>query len=102
MEIKVKLSFDDYRKWVFGLYYSGLRGKIMYIASGVFFACLILLVFLDKMSNKPASGNLIMLGLAILSLLIFIPLLTYFRIKKYYETDKLVQEEITYVIDERA
>jgi hypothetical protein len=102
MELKVKLSLDDYRKWVFGLYYGGLRGKIMYIASAVFFACLILLIFLEKMSNKTVNGNLIVFGLVILFLLVSIPSMMYFRLKKYYETDKLVQEEITYVIDENG
>lgn len=102
MELKVKLTLDDYRKWVFGYYYSGLRGKILILCSAIFFACLALYILLAAQANSHIDTKSITLGFAILFLLVFLPLLMYFRLKTNFDSDKLLQEEITYVIDEKG
>ncbi len=102
MEIKVKLTLDDYRKWAFWQYYGGLRGKILILLAAVFFGCFILYILLSVMSGIHIDARLTILGLIIFFLLVFLRLTMHFRLKTIFNSDKLIREEITYVIDEKG
>jgi hypothetical protein len=99
MKLKVQLTLEDYRKWHFDLLYGNIRRGILIVGLTIFFACFGFYVVLATGGGRPVSTGLIYLALFTVFLLIFIPVSLYFRTKKHFESDKLIQEEQSYQID---
>jgi len=100
MKLKVQLTLDDYRKWHFDLLYGNVRRGILIAGLTVFFAIFGFYVVMATGGGRPVSTGLIYLALFIVFLVIFIPASLYFRTKSHFESDKLIQEEQSYQIDE--
>jgi len=94
MELKVKLTFDDYKK-----YYQRRAGRIVLVAL-VIFACL---VFYYSRQYGAFDIRVYTIAAVICIAIILIEwAMMNSRIKKHYENDKLIQEEQTYVLDEKG
>ena len=102
MKLKVQLTLDDYRKWHFDLLYGNVRRGITIAGLAVFFAIFGFYIMGVTNAGKPISSGLIYLALFIVFLVIFIPVSLYFRTKSHFESDKLIQEEQNYQIDENG
>jgi hypothetical protein len=99
MKLKVQLTLDDYRKWHFDLLYGNVRRGILIAGLTIFFACFGFYVVLATGGGRPISTGLIYIALFIVFLLVFIPVSLYFRTKKHFDSDRLIQEEQNYQID---
>jgi hypothetical protein len=102
MKLKVQLTLEDYRKWHFDFLYGNMRRGITIAGLTVFFACLGFYFVIATSGGRTVSTGLIYLALFIVFLVIFIPASLYFRTKKHFESDKLIQEEQDYQIDEKG
>jgi len=93
MKIKVKFTLEDYVKWSFRSF--GRTLKTLAIA------CLIY-IFYIAFDKSRIDGTLIWLLIFAFIFLVYTPIVLYFNAKNAYNNDKLMQEEVTYLINEKG